>query len=82
MSAADERPVSLAEAARLFAPFADQTSIMIAVSGGPDSTALLWLAARWRAGRKNGPDILAITVDHGLRAESAREARIVMRDVH
>ena len=64
-----QQAVSLAEAGRLFAPFADQANILIAVSGGPDSTALLWLAARWRAGRKNGPDILAITVDHGLRAE-------------
>ena len=79
MSAADERPVSLAEAGRLFASFAHHGHILIAVSGGPDSTALLWLAARWRAARKTGPDIVAITVDHGLRAESAREARAVKR---
>ena len=79
MSAADQQPVTRPEAARLFAPFVDQANILIAVSGGPDSTALLWLAARWRAGRKNGPDILAITVDHGLRADSAREASAVKR---
>ncbi len=46
---------------------------------GPDSTALLWLAARWRARRKRGPKLIAVTVDHGLRAESAREARAVKR---
>ena len=44
----------------------------IAVSGGPDSCALLLLAAAaW-------PDrIAAATVDHGLRPESAEEARFV-----
>jgi tRNA(Ile)-lysidine synthase len=67
-------PVSLSDARALFEPFAEENSIAIAVSGGPDSTALLWLAAQWRAARKSGPEILALTVDHGLRQESAREA--------
>jgi tRNA(Ile)-lysidine synthase len=49
------------------------------VSGGPDSTALLWLAARWRAQRKSGPKLIAVTVDHSLRAESKREAASVGR---
>ncbi len=35
------------------------------------------LAARWRAGLERGPELLAVTVDHGLRAESAGEARTV-----
>jgi tRNA(Ile)-lysidine synthase len=43
----------------------------IAVSGGPDSLALLLLA------NAAFPDILAITVDHGFRAEAADEARFV-----
>jgi tRNA(Ile)-lysidine synthase len=77
VSAADTHPVSPAEARSLFAPFADQPSIVIAVSGGPDSTALLWLAARWRTARTNGPELLAVTVDHGLRPESRREAAAV-----
>jgi tRNA(Ile)-lysidine synthase len=47
-------------------------SIGIAVSGGPDSLALLLLAAAARPGR-----IAAVTVDHGLRAEAADEARFV-----
>jgi tRNA(Ile)-lysidine synthase len=33
------------------------------------------LAARWRAALKQGPRLFAVTVDHGLRAESGREAR-------
>lgn len=46
----------------------------IAVSGGPDSLALLLLAAAARPG-----GVCAATVDHGLRAESAAEAAEVAR---
>ncbi len=70
-------PLSFSEARALFEPFAEEKAIAIAVSGGPDSTALLWLAARWRAALKDGPALLALTVDHGLRPESAREASAV-----
>jgi tRNA(Ile)-lysidine synthase len=44
----------------------------LAVSGGPDSCALLLLAAACLPGR-----IEAATVDHGLRAESRKEAAFV-----
>lgn len=44
----------------------------IAVSGGPDSLALLLLAVAARPGR-----IEAATVDHGFRAESLEEAKMV-----
>lgn len=46
----------------------------LAVSGGPDSLALLLLAAEARPGM-----VEAATVDHGLRPESAREASTVAR---
>ena len=46
----------------------------LAVSGGPDSMALLVLAAAAFPGR-----VEAATVDHGLRAESAAEAALVAR---
>lgn len=44
----------------------------VAVSGGPDSMALLAMAAHAFAGR-----VEAATVDHGLRPESAEEAAMV-----
>jgi tRNA(Ile)-lysidine synthase len=78
-AAADAQPVSLAEAKTLFADLVAAPAVVLAVSGGPDSTALLFLAAQWRASRKNGPAIIAVTIDHGLRAESAREANDVKR---
>ena len=65
-----------AEAVERFAANLDALAadapIGVAVSGGPDSLALLLLATAARPGR-----IEAATVDHGLRAESAREADMV-----
>lgn len=71
--------ISPAEADKFFSDLADAKSLVLAVSGGPDSTALMVLAARWRAARKSGPVLTAITVDHGLRPESKREALDVAR---
>ena len=48
------------------------TPIAIAVSGGPDSMALLLMAAEARPGL-----VEAATVDHGLRADSRGEAEMV-----
>ncbi|MGB5557315.1 MAG: tRNA lysidine(34) synthetase TilS [Paracoccaceae bacterium] len=49
--------------------------IAIAVSGGSDSLALLHLAVEHA--RRVGLGLIAVTVDHGLRTESADEARWV-----
>ncbi len=46
-----------------------------AVSGGGDSMALLAMGHVWA--QRTGHDIAAVTVDHGLRPESATEAQIV-----
>ena len=46
--------------------------VAVGVSGGVDSLALCLLAQTW--GQQNGIKITALTVDHGLRKESAREA--------
>lgn len=56
-----------------------EPALVLAISGGPDSTALLVLAARWRASLKRGPQLIAVTIDHRLRPESAREANAVKR---
>jgi tRNA(Ile)-lysidine synthase len=72
-------PVSAAEAKALFGDLAAAPAALLAVSGGPDSTALLWLAVRWRRTLKSGPALIAVTVDHGLRKEAKREAAAVAR---
>lgn len=73
------KAISVSEAKSLFANWRNVSAIVLAVSGGPDSVALMWLAARWRAALKNGPRLVAVTIDHGLRDEAAREARDVKR---
>ena len=53
----------------------DLPAMGIAVSGGGDSVALMHMVAEWARGRR----IMVATVDHGLRPESAAEARQVSR---
>lgn len=56
----------------LLAPY---ESLLLAVSGGPDSVALMLSCARWRA--RHSHAIIVATVDHGLRAGSRSEAEAV-----
>src|SRR6202020_1420633 len=78
----DHSAISAQGAKRLFADWKAVPAIVLAVSGGPDSSALMWLAVRWRRALARGPRLFAVTVDHGLRAESAAEARDVKRMAH
>ena len=55
--------------------FEARPRVAVAVSGGPDSLALVLLLDRWA--RQRGGQVWALTVDHGLRPESAHEARTV-----
>jgi tRNA(Ile)-lysidine synthase len=50
----------------------------VAVSGGGDSLALMHLLADWARGKRIAPP-LVLCVDHGLRPESAKEAKTVAR---
>jgi len=60
---------------RPLGPFEAAPQIAIAVSGGRDSIALASLCDRWV--RSFGGKSVLLTVDHGLRAESANEAAFV-----
>lgn len=68
---------SPAELKALFHGLAGTTGVAIAVSGGSDSMALLHLVLAWRRLLQDGPRLVALTVDHGLRAESTAEAETV-----
>ncbi|AWI91427.1 tRNA lysidine(34) synthetase TilS [Methylobacterium sp. DM1] len=61
--------------ARALVPFLDtaKSPLLLAVSGGPDSTALM------HAARSGGARVHVATVDHALRAGSAEEAAEVGR---
>jgi tRNA(Ile)-lysidine synthase len=53
----------------------DGDRVLVAVSGGPDSMALLH--ALWEISARLRIELEVTTVDHGLRPESAREAQLV-----
>lgn len=71
--------LSDAQVRTLLAPLAGCCAV-VAVSGGPDSVALMLMVARWLASPEaGGARIFVATVDHGLRAESCAEAEAVGR---
>lgn len=69
----DHPPIGGREAVDLFSGLAGEARLLVAVSGGPDSVALLALLAEW-AREPGRPVLHAATVDHGLRADSGEEA--------
>ncbi|MEQ8813155.1 MAG: tRNA lysidine(34) synthetase TilS [Thalassobaculum sp.] len=79
VSSVDHVPVDPAGFAARLDPLAAAVDapLAVAVSGGPDSLALLHLADLWA--RRHGRDLLVYTVDHGLRAGAADEAAAVAR---
>ncbi|MGQ3675051.1 tRNA lysidine(34) synthetase TilS [Xanthobacter sp. TB0139] len=80
-SAEDAAPLGVQERDALLAPLVAYKKVLIGISGGPDSTALAWLAMGWRqaVGGGAGASLCAATVDHGLRADSRAEAEEVSR---
>jgi tRNA(Ile)-lysidine synthase len=67
------KPLSCAEICTIFAPF-QQTHLVLGVSGGPDSVAMMGMAALWRDHIQPEITVHIATVDHGLRRESRSEA--------
>lgn len=61
----------------LFAPLSAASSIVLAVSGGPDSLALLLLVRRWLNLDAPRPAVQVLTVDHRLHPRSGDDAAFV-----
>ena len=78
----DAHPLTEPEATDAFRPLADVDALVLAVSGGPDSVALMHFAARCAAAaRLRGapfPRLAVATVDHGLRPGSRQDAEHVV----
>lgn len=55
-------------------PIWPEDHIAVAVSGGADSLALLFLLDQWCKSQATDLSLIALTVDHQLRPESAQEA--------
>ncbi|SMQ73039.1 tRNA(Ile)-lysidine synthase [Devosia lucknowensis] len=64
--------------ARMFAPAGRHRAIGLAVSGGPDSLALMLLAHRWAASLPAPPKLFVYSLDHELRAEAHEEVAMVL----
>ena len=84
MSGSPGQPLDgAAVASRFDLIFGPYRHVVLAVSGGADSCAMMLLAAAWRAARlttqaaETAPVFSVVTVDHGLRPGSALEADAV-----
>src|SRR5262249_23171172 len=62
----------------LFEPVAGAKTLALAVSGGPDSLALMLLAHQWS--QHSGTKLVVYSLDHGLRPEAANEVAMVLAE--
>ncbi|PCI50883.1 MAG: tRNA lysidine(34) synthetase TilS [Alphaproteobacteria bacterium] len=70
-----DTPLTQAEFRNLLLPPRSASAIAVAVSGGADSLALTVVLGEYCL--REGISLTALTVDHGLRGDSAQEARTV-----
>lgn len=83
----DQHGLSPSDFDSLFEPLRDFGHLLVAVSGGVDSTVLLHALSEWlnrcRAHKIQAPSKMSVAcVDHNLREGSAREARAVKAMAH
>ncbi len=77
--AAGKAGFSVSGIVALFSPWAAARGIVLGVSGGPNSVALMLLAAEWTRAWAPPPPLHVATVDHGLRKDARGEAEMVAR---
>ena len=73
------RPAGL-DSAALFAPLQQFGKLALAVSGGPDSLALMLLAHEHARATGTLQRFVVLSVDHGLRPEAKDEVAFVLRE--
>ena len=74
----NKKPMKDLPEVKLFNKYIDGKSIALAVSGGPDSTAMMQIAAFSK--KIKNSNVTVIVVDHGLRKESKNESKIVCQN--
>lgn len=62
---------------QIFSKLGGLARVALAVSGGSDSMAMLRMVHEWAATLVQPPEIIVLTVDHGLREAAADEAKQV-----
>lgn len=76
--APDDRPIEADALSGLFSAISRHRRVVLAVSGGSDSMALMALYHAHRTAHPSAPEAIVATVDHGLRAEAADDVRFVL----
>ncbi len=79
MSRQDLLPLTDEEVVSLLSSLCAHGHVALAVSGGPDSTALMIAANRLAKLVDHAPRLSVLTVDHGLRPEAKQETALVHR---
>jgi len=74
----NKKPMKDLPEVKLFNKYIDDKPIALAVSGGPDSTAMMQIAALSK--KLKNSNVTVIVIDHGLREESKNEANIVCKN--
>ena len=76
--APDDRPIEADALSGLFSAISGHRRVVLAVSGGSDSMALMALYHAYRTAHPSAPEAIVATVDHGLRPDAADDVRFVL----